>query len=129
MQAPTYVCTPWQDARELLKVRDQLYDTLGSLEDGFVHNAGNEEQHNILPNQEHDFSQLHHDKIVDLNIRKDPRFQERDAINRVLAWEERGEVPLAINSTVLLVEAVLYDDVRRNSQMAIRMTYSTAILR
>lgn len=51
------------------------------------------------------------------------------AIDLILAWEERGEIPLALNSTVLLVQAALSDDVNVNSHLAIRMTYSAAVLR
>ncbi|KAJ5690128.1 hypothetical protein N7462_004520 [Penicillium macrosclerotiorum] len=47
----------------------------------------------------------------------------------VEAWKLRGNVPHHVEATALLTDAILHDDVQRNSIFSIRATYSAAFCR
>ncbi|KAJ5909115.1 hypothetical protein N7495_001797 [Penicillium taxi] len=47
----------------------------------------------------------------------------------VEAWKLRGNIPHHVEATALLTDAILHDDVQRNSIFSIRATYSAAFCR
>ena len=53
----------------------------------------------------------------------------RKAVNRVMAWKLRGNLPHAVESTALLVEATLHHSIKTNSTFSIRAVYSAAFAR
>lgn len=53
----------------------------------------------------------------------------RHAIDWIAAWKQRGALPHAVESTALLVDAILHHDARTNSPFSIRATYSAAFCR
>ncbi|KAL9096885.1 MAG: hypothetical protein Q9165_000849 [Trypethelium subeluteriae] len=55
--------------------------------------------------------------------------QRRDAVNLVGAWKIRGNLPHAVESTALLVDAILHHDISKNSIFSIRAVYSAAFCR
>lgn len=55
--------------------------------------------------------------------------QRRHAIDRVMAWKLRGNLPHAVESTALLIDAVLHHSDRENSIFSIRAVYSAAFTR
>jgi ribosomal biogenesis protein LAS1 len=46
-----------------------------------------------------------------------------------MAWKLRGNLPHAVESTALLVEAILHHDIKSNSSFSIRAVYSAAFTR
>jgi ribosomal biogenesis protein LAS1 len=46
-----------------------------------------------------------------------------------MAWKLRGNLPHAVDSTALLVEAILHHDIKSNSSFSIRAVYSAAFTR
>jgi len=53
----------------------------------------------------------------------------RHAIDWIAAWKQRGALPHDIESTALLVDAVLHHNAEVNSPFSIRATYSAAFCR
>ncbi|KAJ9658560.1 rRNA-processing protein las1 [Coniosporium apollinis] len=53
----------------------------------------------------------------------------RHAVNLVNVWKLRGHIPHAVESTALLVDAILHHDVEKNSVFDVRAVYSTAFAR
>ena len=53
----------------------------------------------------------------------------RKAVDRVMAWKLRGNLPHAVESTALLVEATLHHSIKTNSTFSIRAVYSAAFAR
>lgn len=53
----------------------------------------------------------------------------RHAVNRVMAWKLRGNLPHAVESTALLIDAILHHDSNINSSFSIRAVYSAAFSR
>ena len=53
----------------------------------------------------------------------------RNAVDRIMAWKLRGNLPHAVESTALLVEAILHHDIKTNSIFSIRAVYSAAFSR
>ncbi len=58
-----------------------------------------------------------------------PADHRRHAIDLIAAWKMRGTLPHAVESTALLVDAVLHHDANMNSVFSIRATYSAAFCR
>lgn len=63
--------------------------------------------------------------------RLDPSPQDRrcHAVHRVMAWKLRGNLPHAVESTALLVDAFLHHDVPANSSFSVRAVYGAAFCR
>lgn len=55
--------------------------------------------------------------------------ERRHAVNRVMAWKLRGNLPHAVESTALLTDAILHHSVVGNSIFSIRAVYSAAFTR
>lgn len=53
----------------------------------------------------------------------------RWAVDRAMAWKLRGNLPHAVESTALLVDAILHHDISTNSIFSIRAVYSAAFSR
>ena len=53
----------------------------------------------------------------------------RHAVDRVMAWKLRGNLPHAVESTALLIDAILHHDITTNSIFSIRAVYSAAFCR
>ncbi len=54
---------------------------------------------------------------------------QRHAVERIMAWKLRGNLPHAVESTALLVDAVLHHDMDNNSSFSIRAVYGAAFCR
>ncbi|GKU01746.1 unnamed protein product [Fusarium langsethiae] len=121
-----YVFTPWRDRYELLLVREQMYtgittnaqDPKQKLQQGVSGPSGSEDM------------QIHQE--VD---NKETRARQHQAVARVSMWMQRGNCPHLIESTALLMAAMLSDReaaTRENaasSAYAIRAAYSAAFSR
>ncbi|RMY93090.1 hypothetical protein D0862_09324 [Hortaea werneckii] len=87
---PRYTITPWRHQRDLLEVRAQLYP-----------------QHITTANPS---------TTVAATVASPPQQQQqqtgqdmrRHAVDRILAWKLRGNLPHAVESTALLVDAILH---------------------
>ncbi|RMY44933.1 hypothetical protein D0865_10237 [Hortaea werneckii] len=77
---PRYTITPWRHQRDLLEVRAQLYPH---------HTTANPSTVAAAPQQ----------NVQDMR---------RHAVDRILAWKLRGNLPHAVESTALLVDAILH---------------------
>lgn len=55
--------------------------------------------------------------------------QRRHAVDRVMAWKLRGNLPHAVESTALLIDASLHDGNADNSIFSVRAVYSAAFTR
>ncbi|PTD10368.1 hypothetical protein HYE67_007126 [Fusarium culmorum] len=119
-----YVFTPWRDRYELLLVREQMYT-------GITTNARDPKQK---------LGQDASGSSEDMQIRQDiddkeTRARQHQAVARVSMWMQRGNCPHLIESTALLMAAMLSDReaaTRENaasSAYAIRATYSAAFSR
>lgn len=51
------------------------------------------------------------------------------AVQRVMAWKARGNLPHAVESTALLMDAILHHNIEPNSIFSIRAVYSAAFTR
>ncbi|KAM0435189.1 hypothetical protein ACHAPT_003279 [Fusarium lateritium] len=123
-----YVFTPWRDRYELLLVREQLYTSF----DGISTTAQDQEQ------KQEDAGQ--HDQIgVTRSHRntdgKEARRKQHQAVARVSMWMQRGNCPHMVESTALLMAAMLSDgeaaagENAASSAYAIRAAYSAAFSR
>ncbi|EKJ75729.1 hypothetical protein FPSE_04111 [Fusarium pseudograminearum CS3096] len=119
-----YVFTPWRDRYELLLVREQMYT-------GITTNVRDPKQK---------LGQDASGSSEDMQIRQDiddkeTRARQHQAVARVSMWMQRGNCPHLIESTALLMAAMLSDReaaTRENaasSAYAIRATYSAAFSR
>ena len=63
------------------------------------------------------------------SLNEDGADSRRHAVNRAMAWKLRGNLPHAVESTALLVDAVLHHDITTNSIFSIRAVYSAAFSR
>ncbi|KAF7194382.1 Pre-rRNA-processing protein las1 [Pseudocercospora fuligena] len=55
--------------------------------------------------------------------------ERRHAVDRVMAWKLRGNLPHAVESTALLVDAILHHDIEGISIFSVRAVYSAAFSR
>ncbi|KAF2162149.1 hypothetical protein M409DRAFT_69359 [Zasmidium cellare ATCC 36951] len=55
--------------------------------------------------------------------------QRRHAVDRVMAWKLRGNLPHAVESTALLIDAILHHSNPSNSMFSVRAVYSAAFTR
>ncbi|CAK4030148.1 Pre-rRNA-processing las1 [Lecanosticta acicola] len=53
----------------------------------------------------------------------------RDAVNQIMSWKMRGNLPHAVESTALLTDALLHQQVPGNSSFGVRAVYSAAFTR
>ncbi|KAM0722736.1 hypothetical protein Q7P37_002177 [Cladosporium fusiforme] len=53
----------------------------------------------------------------------------RPAVERIMAWKLRGNLPHAVESTALLVDAILHHDLSVNSIFSVRAVYAAAFTR
>ncbi|KAI7366759.1 hypothetical protein KC354_g3947 [Hortaea werneckii] len=81
---PRYTITPWRHQRDLLEVRAQLYPQHTTANQSTVAAAA------AAPQQQ---------AVQDMR---------RHAVDRILAWKLRGNLPHAVESTALLVDAILH---------------------
>jgi hypothetical protein len=119
-----YVFTPWRDRYELLLVREQMYT-------GITTDAQDPKQKLPLGGLGgNEGIQIHQD--ID---NKETRARQHQAVARVSMWMQRGNCPHLIESTALLMAAMLSDReaaTRENaasSAYAIRAAYSAAFSR
>ncbi|KLU88376.1 hypothetical protein MAPG_07363 [Magnaporthiopsis poae ATCC 64411] len=98
-----YVFTPWKDRRELLEVREQFYPDLVQSSSSLGR-------------------QRPHPPTRDSRARADG---QRRAVSRVSMWMQRGGCPHLVESTAMLVDAILADEASGGSY-AVRGAYSTA---
>ena len=106
-----YVITPWRDRAELLLVRRQFH---GDPNDE-AHNAGDSEERQQ-------------------QMRRRRRKEQHRAVARVSMWVHRGHCPHMVDSTALLMAAVLSDEEAgsenaASSAYALRAAYSAAFSR
>ncbi|OTA61089.1 Las1-domain-containing protein [Hypoxylon sp. EC38] len=112
-----YLHTPWRDRAELLKVRRQFYP---SPPTGLQHNQYEDD------NDDND------DNDDERTVKREAAKQH--AVSRVSMWMQRGGCPHLVESTALLMAAILSDlhetRTRANSSSyAIRAAYSAAFSR
>ncbi|KAF4431442.1 hydroxyacylglutathione hydrolase [Fusarium acutatum] len=117
-----YAFTPWRDRYELLLVREQMYTGIDTnARDGKGHSSHSEGSVNMQTKQ-----------ILD-----DQETQKRQhkAVARVSMWMQRGNCPHMVESTALLMAAMLSDkeaaagENAASSAYAIRAAYSAAFSR
>lgn len=102
-----YIHTPWRDRGELLRVRQQFYPAgTGSTADSRDEGHGGEKGRAEEAAKQH-------------------------AVSRVSMWMQRGGCPHLVESTALLVAALLSDvrETRATSSYAIRAAYAAAFSR
>ncbi|RMY30688.1 hypothetical protein D0866_07831 [Hortaea werneckii] len=87
---PRYTITPWRHQRDLLEVRTQLYPQHTTADPSTGAAA--------MPQQQ---------AVQDMR---------RHAVDRILAWKLRGNLPHAVESTALLVDAILHHQQQQQSQ-------------
>ncbi|KAF5544840.1 Las1 [Fusarium phyllophilum] len=117
-----YVFTPWRDRYELLLVREQMYT-------GIDTNAIEAKGH---PSHSESSVNIQNQQILD-----DQETQKRQhkAVARVSMWMQRGNCPHMVESTALLMAAMLSDkeaaagENAASSAYAIRAAYSAAFSR
>lgn len=113
-----YVLTPWRDRQELLLVRRQFYAGIPSWPGG---------------SQNHD-----EDRQEEPQHKQQRRNRHQQAVARVSMWVHRGNCPHMVESTGLLMAAVLSDEEHQSqdagyaassSAYAVRAAYSAAFSR
>ncbi|TVY80053.1 putative hydroxyacylglutathione hydrolase [Fusarium oxysporum f. sp. cubense] len=117
-----YVFTPWRDRYELLLVREQMYTGIDTNATEAKGHSGHSEGSVNIQNQQ----------ILD-----DQETQKRQhkAVARVSMWMQRGNCPHMVESTALLMAAMLSDkeaaagENAASSAYAIRAAYSAAFSR
>ncbi|KAF7547328.1 hypothetical protein G7Z17_g7805 [Cylindrodendrum hubeiense] len=118
-----YVFTPWRDRPELLLVRRQLYASFHSST-----TTGSTKE----PEQKHPGSISAQDEV---GLEKETRREQHLAVARVSMWMQRGNCPHMVESTALLMAAMLNDqeaalsENAASSAYAIRAAYSAAFSR
>ncbi|KAL8392797.1 hypothetical protein RB595_002832 [Gaeumannomyces hyphopodioides] len=110
-----YVFTPWKDRRELLEVREQFYP-------GLVSAASSSSSSSSLGRQRpHPAGDSSHARSSACARTEG----QRRAVSRVSMWMQRGGCPHLVESTAMLVDAILADEASGGSY-AVRGAYSTA---
>ncbi|KAF5600951.1 hydroxyacylglutathione hydrolase [Fusarium subglutinans] len=117
-----YVFTPWRDRYELLLVREQMYT---GIDINAIEAKGHSSQPKVSVN------------IQSQQILDDQEIQKRQhkAVARVSMWMQRGNCPHMVESTALLMAAMLSDkeaaagENAASSAYAIRAAYSAAFSR
>ncbi|KAI1312816.1 Las1-domain-containing protein [Xylaria venustula] len=130
-----YIHTPWRDGEELLRVRQQFYPSLSpsppaagaKLDTGLT--AHPNHSHNHSANEDADGT---HAAALALTL--DAERRQQQAVSRVAMWMQRGGCPHLVESTALLMAAVLSDlhesrTKANSSSYAIRAAYSAAFSR
>ncbi|KAI1214897.1 Las1-domain-containing protein [Annulohypoxylon truncatum] len=113
-----YLHTPWRDRAELLRVREQFYPSPPTSDPQRNQNAGDDGDSNGRSDEE----------TVEEEAAK------QHAVSRVSMWMQRGGCPHLVESTALLMAAILSDlhetRARANSSSyALRAAYSAAFSR
>lgn len=120
-----YVFTPWRDRYELLLVREQIYTGITtSAQDSTQKPGQNVNQSGRSENVR---------RLQGIND-KETRTRQHQAVARVLMWVQRGNCPHMVESTALLMAAMLSDQEAAATENAalsasIRGTYSAAFSR
>ncbi|KAM0345204.1 hypothetical protein ACHAPU_006841 [Fusarium lateritium] len=119
-----YVFTPWRDRYELLLVREQMYTGITTSQDSTQKSGQN-------ANQAEDGANVRTPRGTD---NKETRKRQHQAVARVLMWVQRGNCPHMVESTALLMAAMLSDQEAAATENAalsasIRGTYSAAFSR
>ncbi|KAI0422180.1 Las1-like-domain-containing protein [Xylaria grammica] len=122
-----YIHTPWRDREELLRVRQQFYP-LSSRP--FTHTHANNATTTVPRSRDEDADRAH----ATLTTALDTERRQQQAVSRVSMWMQRGGCPHLVESTALLVAAVLSDlhesrTKANSSSYAIRAAYSAAFSR
>ncbi|KAL4726078.1 Cytoplasmic glyoxalase II [Fusarium chlamydosporum] len=118
-----YVFTPWRDRYELLLVREQMYTGITTNAQDLKRKLGQEVSR--------------YDGSENVQVRQDvddkeTRIRQHQAVARVSLWMQRGNCPHMVESTALLMAAMLSDreasteENAASSAYAIRAAYSTA---
>lgn len=68
-------------------------------------------------------------QLYNLNETPSGEGPRRAAVDRIMAWKLRGNLPHAVESTALLVDAILHHDLSVNSIFSVRAVYSAAFTR
>ncbi|KAK3937657.1 hydroxyacylglutathione hydrolase [Diplogelasinospora grovesii] len=110
-----YIFTPWRSRAEVLHVREQFYPQHHA-----PHHSKNQTQH-----QQQEQKQKQYD-IHDVS-----EGQQQQAVARVSVWMQRGACPHLVESTALLMAAVICDQQSKSasSSYAVRAAYSAAFSR
>ncbi|KAF5581961.1 hydroxyacylglutathione hydrolase [Fusarium pseudoanthophilum] len=117
-----YVFTPWRDRYELLLVREQMYT-------GIDTNAMETKGH---PSHSEGSVNIQNQRILD---DQETQKRQHNAVARVSMWMQRGNCPHMVESTALLMAAMLSDkeaaagENAASSAYAIRAAYSAAFSR
>ncbi|KAJ4010264.1 hypothetical protein NW752_004938 [Fusarium irregulare] len=122
-----YVFTPWRDRYELLLVREQMYT-------GIVTTNAQDLKRKLGPDtsQPSDGENLQMRQAID---DKETRARQHQAVARVSMWMQRGNCPHMVESTAILMAALLSDREASSggnaasSAYAIRAAYSAAFSR
>ncbi|KAG5655736.1 hypothetical protein KAF25_008855 [Fusarium avenaceum] len=120
-----YVFTPWRDRYELLLVREQIYTGITTSARDSTRKPGQ----NV--NQSGRSENIRRLQGTD---DKETRTRQHQAVARVLMWVQRGNCPHMVESTALLMAAMLSDQEAAATENAalsasIRGTYSAAFSR
>ncbi|KAH6658346.1 Las1-like-domain-containing protein [Truncatella angustata] len=114
-----YIHTPWRDRAELLKVRAQFYPSSPHASTTIVRTASA----NTTPSV---------NAATSFGIRDEAESGQRHAVARVAMWVQRGSCPHMVESTGLLMAAIL-DDLQAQGSTggtsAVRLAYSAAFSR
>lgn len=143
-----YVFTPWRDRQELLLVRDQFYGsdavggriTLGAgAAAAYSHRKpdGRDEHEHQEEGEGEEAGGLNQGRrttaatAAEEEDSQASREQQHSAVGRVSMWMQRGNCPHMVESTALLVAAVLSDDTANAgaSTYAVRAAYAAAFSR
>lgn len=117
-----YIFTPWRDRYELLQVRQQLYGSFDDLDDR--PQQGTAKVQNVQQT-----------RLTDGVSDDETRRKQHQAVARVSMWMQRGNCPHMVESTALLMAAMLGDgdaaagENAASSAYAIRAAYSAAFSR
>jgi hypothetical protein len=118
-----YIHTPWRDRGELLKVRRQFYPSqpdTNTVASAAVLSAGTSTSISFK----------------DDTTKASTETDQRHAVSRVAMWVQRGSCPHMVESTGLLMAAILDDllvheasSIGGGSTSAVRLAYSAAFSR
>ncbi|KAL8305339.1 hypothetical protein RB597_003808 [Gaeumannomyces tritici] len=114
-----YVFTPWKHRRELLEVRGQFYPELASAAAAAAAAAASSH-----PGRQRQRQRSHPARDSSHACATRAEGQRR-AVSRVSVWMQRGGCPHLVESTAMLVDAMLADEASGGSY-AVRGAYSTA---
>lgn len=126
-----YVFTPWRDRQELLKVRQQFYGPFLAPPSTVV--AGRDGGPRPGAHLEKGESPAKEAPSQAGNSDEQRRRDQHQAVDRVYMWVQRGNCPHMVESTALLMAAVLMDESEAATETAdisvyavLRGAYSTA---